>query len=237
MLIIWKRKTAVTKHFIAAFMILLLAAFNHDSVAQNKDGESCPGSAITQMETNSNQSRDLSASTMKSSFYPNGLALVISFMPYNSALSDETMRNYALSVGLSYAFSSIISAEVRFFTGEEVLTGRHYLPVSGKLLLGGGNISIRSYLANVNRFRFYAGIGGGLQTILTEAQRGYNGDELLIFSGGEYLVSRDVSLSIGLSYKKCYYTTFVNGGMWSRLGLEFADDWLGLDVAAVVHFH
>jgi len=204
----------------AAFIILLITVFNYISYSQILDS--------------SGQSNNLSETGIIK--YPSGLGLIISFMPYYSRLSDESMRNYALTVGLSYTFSSRIASELRFYTGEEVLADRNYLPVKGKLLLGAGDIIIRSYLANLKSIRFYCGVGLGLQTILTGNQKGYNGYGLLAYAGAEYLISRAISISTQITYKRCYYTTFVNGGTWNWLNPKFTDNWLGLDIDLNVYF-
>jgi len=206
----------------AAFIIIFVTLFNYKSYSQ--------------ILSSSNENNNLSETGINTIKYPSGLGLIISFMPYYTTLSDESMRNYALTVGLSYTFSSRIASELRFYTGEEVLADRNYLPVKGKLLLGAGDIIIRSYLANLRSIRFYCGVGLGLQTILTEEQKGYNGYGLLAYTGGEYLINRAISISTQITYRRCYYTTFVNGGTWNWLNPKFSDNWLGLDIDLNVYF-
>ncbi|MGC8595951.1 MAG: hypothetical protein ACP5MI_10165 [Candidatus Kryptoniota bacterium] len=225
----YKPGTELNRHFNPAYMILFIALFNHYSFAQNTNYP-LPN------HSSSNLTTVEQVPGLKSSYYHEGLGLVISFMPYYSALSDEAMRNYVLTVGLSYTFNSSLGAEARFYTGEEELTRRDYLPVTGKLLIGAGDIMIQSYLADFRHVRLYAGCGAGLQTILTEQQKGYNGYGVMAYAGGETLASRDISTSIALCYRRCYYTSLVNGGNWSRLNSNFTDDWIGLNVAVNLYF-
>lgn len=168
--------------------------------------------------------------------FPTGLGLAISVTPYYSTLSDESLQNYTLSVGLTYDFNSRLSLRALFFTGEEVVASDPSRPVSGKLLMGAGSIGAVYHFAYVGRFRFYGGGGIDLQTILNSAQKGYNGNGFQLSAGTDYLLDRNISLSGGLLFKRCYYRSFVNKGNWSALNPRFNDSWIGLTLAVNVHF-
>ncbi len=168
--------------------------------------------------------------------FPTGLGLIISFTPYYSTLSDESLQNYALSVGLTYDIDRRIELRLTFYTGEEVVASDPSRLVSGKLLMGAGSIGAVYHFAYFGRFRLYGGGGIDLQTILNGAQKGYNGNGFQLSAGTEYLLDRNISLSGGLLFKRSYYRSFVNNGNWSSLQPRFNDSWIGLTLAVNVHF-
>ncbi len=168
--------------------------------------------------------------------FPTGLGLAVSVMPYYSTLSDQSLQNYAVSAALVYDFNSRLRLKLTFFTGEEMVATSNSRPVTGKLLLGAGSIGATYYFAYLDRLRFGAGAGFDLQTILNDAQKGYNGNGFHLSAGGEHLLDQHFTLGAGLLFKRCFYRSLVNKGNWSELLPRINDSWIGLTFGVGVHF-
>ncbi len=130
--------------------------------------------------------------------FPGGLGLLVSVVPYRSAMANESVTNFAVSAGITYAVSSRITASLQIFTGKEMVLENEPHEIAGDLLLGAGSIAVQAYLFDFGSNRLYAGFGADLQTILTRSQLGYNGNGFHLSAGAEHYFDNHFSVCRGV---------------------------------------
>ncbi len=176
--------------------------------------------------------------------YPSGLATSFGMTVYYSALSGYSQSIDEYDIGMGYNISPQFLVGLKVFTGREVIGSAYSTPVSGTLALGGGEVELMHRFSGSCLFRPTVGVSVQLATVLTPGNSsgenttggGYNGKGFSVQAGGEYYVSRNISIAMNVIYTYRQYHDLILGGEFHGTPDVGIDRMFGLNLSALVHY-